>query len=228
MEEIRIDRQEVLRYLGYHGQKMSPEDEARIDECIAAMERGAKPRYIYRIFDIMQDFDREEIRVLGSEMVFRGRDIYEHLRSCKKCAVLAATLGIEADNMIRIAQRTDMTRAVILDACAGDMIEKVCDAAEREIEAEAAKEKKGLNFRFSPGYGDFPLETQQMITAALETGKKIGLTLTKNALMIPRKSVTAVVGLTFQIGKKKTVNRCSTCSMQGQCRFRREGRTCGR
>lgn len=228
MEEIRIDRQEVLRYLGYHGQKMTEADERRIDDCIAAMERGAKPRFIYRIFDIAQDFAREEIRILETNMIFRGRDIYEHLRSCKKCAVLAATLGIEADNMIRIAQRTDMTRAVILDACAGDMIEKVCDAAEREIEAVAAKEKKGLNFRFSPGYGDFPLETQKEITAALETGKKIGLTLTENSLMIPRKSVTAVVGFTFQIGKKKNTDRCSTCSMQGQCRFRREGRTCGR
>ena len=49
-------------------------------------------------------------------MKLTGNDIYEHLRECRKCAVMAVTLGIAADNAIRVAQSSDMTKAVIYDA----------------------------------------------------------------------------------------------------------------
>lgn len=37
--------------------------------------------------------------------------------------------------------------------------------------------------RFSPGYGDFPLECQGMLLEALEAGKRIGIKLTDSLLM---------------------------------------------
>ena len=48
--------------------------------------------------------------------------------------------------------------------------------------------------RFSPGYGDFPLECQGMLLEALEAGKRIGIKLTDSLLMMPSKSVSAVMG----------------------------------
>ena len=224
--DLTLDRQEVLRYLGYRGQTIDSRTDALISGCMDQMLKTAKPRYVYRIFEVRQDIEKETILLPECGLVLPGRDIYEHLRECRKCALMAATLGIEADNLIRVAETGEMSRAVILDACATDMIEKVCDWAEREIEARAAEENRGVNFRFSPGYGDLPLTLQGQIGAVLDTVRKIGLTMTENSLMIPRKSVTALIG--FTVRPRKQVSKCAACSMRGQCRFRKEGTTCGR
>ncbi len=220
------NKAEILRYLGYHSQKVDPQTEALIDDCIEELLKVAKPRYVYRIFTVQQDSLNETIFLPECNLTLSGRDIYEHLRECRKCAIMSATLGIEVDNLIRVTEAETMSRAVILDACATELIEKLCDFVELEIASLAAKEKRGINYRFSPGYGDCPLTLQNRIGDVLDTSRKIGLTITENALMIPRKSVTAFIGFTIQI--KKNTNKCATCSMGGRCKFRMEGTTCGR
>ncbi|MDD4335226.1 MAG: hypothetical protein PHY77_06425, partial [Desulfotomaculaceae bacterium] len=47
--------------------------------------------------------------------------------------------------------------------------------------------------RFSPGYGDWPLESQQQFIESI-SGEKIGLAVTSHYLLQPVKSVTAVIG----------------------------------
>ncbi|MBE5040663.1 methionine synthase [Oscillospiraceae bacterium DSM 107454] len=226
--DITLDRQEILRYLGYRGQMIDNRTQKELDGCMQELLETAKPRYCYRIFEVRQDLEKEEIVLPQCDLRLLGRDIYEHLRGSRKCAVMAATLGIEADNLIRISEAESMTRAVILDACAADMIEKVCDMAEAEIGALAAAEGCGLTSRYSPGYGDFPLSVQESISRILDTGRQIGLTVTENQLMIPRKSVTALIGFSLRPGLKKKGSRCAVCSMRGRCKFRKEGTYCGR
>lgn len=223
---LTLDKQEILRYLGYRGQVLDSRTDGLLDQCIRQMLEGAKPRYTYRIFQVKQNIDDETIFLPECNLTLPGRDIYEHLRECRKCALMAATLGVEADNLIRVAETGEMSRAVVLDACATEMIEKVCDFVEQEIAAKAAEEGRGINSRFSPGYGDFPLEIQTQIGRILDAGRKIGLTVTPNALMLPRKSVTALIG--FTIRPKKAASKCTLCSMRGRCKFRKEGTTCGR
>ena len=88
-----------------------------------------------------------------------------------------------------------MSRAVILQAAAAAMIEEYCDRVCREL--KAAYEAKGLYLRprFSPGYGDFPLECQPYLLECVDGGKQLGIRLTGGYLMMPSKSVTAVMGL---------------------------------
>lgn len=224
--ELRPDSQEILRYFGYGNGKPDLQTEKLMNECTETILKLVKPRYTYKIFDISLDLENERIILPGCNITFEGRDIYEHLRECRKCAVMAVTLGIEVDNAIRVAQVESMTKAMMLDACATEIIEKLCDEAEKEIAQIADKEGRKLNYRFSPGYGDFPITTQKIIGEILDVNRKIGLTITDKSLMIPRKSVTAVVGFANAIRKKK--NRCANCSMNGKCRYRREGTTCGR
>ncbi len=222
--ELKPDRREILRYLGYHGQTPDPQTDALLSQCIIKLQQAVKPRFTYRIFEVTQDLKNKRTLLPECDLVLPGHDIYRHLQGCEKCAVMAATLGIEADNLIRIAEAESMSRAVILDACATELIEKLCDYAEQEIAGLAAREEKHLNFRFSPGYGDCPLSLQKPITEILDTQRKIGLTVTEHALMLPRKSVTALLGFTRQ---PKHHASCATCSLQGRCQFQKEEKPCG-
>jgi len=48
--------------------------------------------------------------------------------------------------------------------------------------------------RFSAGYGDFLLENQKMMYDMLKLDR-IGVTINENCILMPEKSVTAVVGI---------------------------------
>ena len=81
-----------------------------------------------------------------------------------------------------------------------------------------------LNRRFSPGYGDLPIETQAKFLAVTDATKRVGINLSDSFLMIPRKSVTAIIGL-FTDGKLARPRRkkiaCGDCSMKKNCEYRR-------
>ena len=224
---LTLDYHEILRYLGHWGQKVDQQTESLILRCMEEIQQAAKPRYFYQIYDIRCDIDNEAILLPECGLTLPGRDLYEHLRQCRKCAVMAATLGIEADNLIRIAENTEMSRAVVLDACATEMVEKLCDAAELEIAQIAARENRGLQSRFSPGYGDCPLSAQRSIVNALNATRLIGLTVTPTSLLMPTKSVTAVIGLfDGEVHDAQTRPTCNICRMREHCRFRAAHTTC--
>lgn len=222
---MNIDKNEVLRYLGHKNQDIDEELNSLIDKCIIEIVENSKPLYIYKIFDI--EVKADSIEVLGTNLSLKGKDIYNHLKDAKKIAIMAATLGVNADNKIRITGKINMTKSFILDACATDFIEKVCDRVEGEIIEKAKEENYKTNFRYSPGYGDLPIDIQGEIIAVLNANKSIGLTTTESSIMIPRKSVTAIVGFLEQDAKLSKKRSCESCNLSKTCNFRREGGSCG-
>lgn len=212
---IDIDKKEVLRYLGYKDTTPDEKPDALIDLCINEICLSASPKTVYAVFEL------DGIHLENTVLSLEGNDIKNHLSGCSKCVLMAATLGADVERKIAQAQICDMTKALILDACATAAIESVCDKLCDDIEKEIAPLK--LTTRYSPGYGDFPLEMQKTIVSVLDAGRKIGLTLTPENIMIPRKSVTAVMGIT---DKERTTKTCDTCNLKDTCTYRKEGTTC--
>ena len=225
-ESLNIDKKEVLRYLGHKDQEIDQELDSLIDTCIVELEQVARPLYTYRVFDVAVT-DNSEISIVGTNLILKGNDIFTHLKDAKKCAILAATLGVSVDNKIRVMGKTDLTKSFILDACATDRIEKVCDKAEAEIIEQAKAEGFKTNFRYSPGYGDLPIDIQGEIISILNANKTIGLTTTATSILIPRKSVTALVGFLEPEAKVVKKRNCGNCNLRKTCNFRREGGSCG-
>lgn len=227
---IQIDKSEVLRYLGHKNQKVDENTQRMIDSCIDEIQGLSRYRYTYQVFETKIGFYKGMscIELKCTNLKLTGNDIYEHLRDCRKCAVMAVTLGIEVDNAIRVAQNSDMLKAVVMDSCATEYIEKICDEVEEMIGREAAADGCGINYRFSPGYGDLPISTQKELLSVIDAGRKMGITLTDSFLMIPGKSVTAIVGFTKSLNPKPKRTKCDICSMRDRCAFRKAGKTCGR
>ncbi len=101
--------------------------------------------------------------------------------------IFAATIGIGADRLINKYSTLSPSRAVIIDGCATAAIECWCDYLCEEIFCVPAQE------RFSPGYGDLPLDMQPQILSYLGANLNIGLSMTDSMLLTPTKSVTAIV-----------------------------------
>ncbi len=200
---------EALRYLGYKGE---PDEQTkamllRADEAMG----NVQPSSCHRV-----------LKKSECEHLLIGNDIKKHLMGCERVIVFAATLGVDADRLIRAAEISDMAYATVLDAYASAFIEEYCDKCEAEF-----MQYGNLTWRFSPGYGDYPIALQNEYIKLLSADKQTGLTATENHILIPRKSVTAIMGITDK-PRGEIKNKCDNCSMKDKCVIRKGGQSCGR
>lgn len=221
---MHIDRKEVLRYLGHKNCVIDKSIDLLIDECIKEIKEISNYKYVYNIFNIQRYED--SISLSESNLVFKGKDILEHLKDSSMCAVMAVTLGSMMDTRIRYYEKVDLTKALILDACASTAVEWICDEVQNEIKQKAENMNLGIIYRYSPGYGDFSIEIQSKVINALEAQKRIGLTVNENNILIPRKSVSAVIGFQDKNIKSEPPG-CKKCSSFGKCEYRKGGSYCG-
>lgn len=222
--ELEINKEEVLRYLGYKGQDIDKNLNNTIEECREEIRKVITPRVVYSYKNIKSNDDGVE--VITTNLILKGKDIKEHLRNSTECVLMAVTLGNEIERKTRLYEKTNLTKALILDACATTAVEEVCDIVENSIKEKAILSGMNITFRYSPGYGDLPLDVQNSFLRALEAQKKIGLTVSENNLLFPRKSVTAIIGI-VNSGIEKTKKSCKECNNYENCSFRREGESCG-
>ena len=230
-----IQRTEVLRYLGYTGKKIDVSTDQFIDECLQEITEIASPKHQTRVYDL--EFHPDEIHVQNTTLILRGHDIANHLQHSQKCALMAVTLGIQVDQRIIFYNHTNLTKAVILDACATAYVENVCDQVESQLKAVALESGMHTTFRFSPGYGDLPIEMQNELLRVLNAPITIGLTVTPEHILLPLKSVTAIIGFgvpleNFLPKKRKTQKeaidneKCHTCLNYRNCIYLKEGKYC--
>ena len=222
--ELDINKEEVLRYLGYKGQDIDENINNTIEECREEIKKVITPRVVYSYKNIKSSDDGVE--VITTNLILKGKDIKEHLKNSTECVLMAVTLGNEVEKRTRLYEKTNLTKALILDACATTAVEEVCDIVENGVKEKAILDGMNITFRYSPGYGDLPLDVQNSFLRALEAQKKIGLTVSENNLLFPRKSVTAIIGI-VNSGIEKKRKSCEECSNYQNCSFRKEGESCG-
>ncbi len=219
ISDVRLeedDRREVLRYLGYNGQEIDASLNDVIDEAIADTNAAAEPRLIYKVFPI---------EALEKELSFlTGDDIHNLLNGAESVVLLSATAGMKVDMITRQTAIRDPLKSLIIDSAGSALVEAICDTAEARLRKEVEAEGKYLTWRFSPGYGDLPLAAQRPFFETLQIAR-IGISLNENNLMTPRKSVTAVMGISQEPTTKRT-KTCATCPLTGHCRFQKAGITC--
>lgn len=225
---IEIDEREVLRYLQYKNQDIGDNLSEKIKQCIKKTRKIINPRFIFRKYKIkklkLSDV-KSEVYLEEANLTLKSDNIHNLLLECDECILMSATLGLEIEKEIRKLTYTDLTKAIIVDACATAAIEEVCDIVQDNIAKKLLKEGKYITYRYSPGYGDLPIEKNVDINNLLNSQKEIGLTVTNSGIMIPRKSVVALIGVSHK-GITNTKKSCENCSNRHNCDYKKEGNSC--
>ena len=217
---MKLSVDDAVRYLGAGAG--NAELRRMTEETAAALETKIRPRYTWRAFHTEQAENGVFLRETGE--CLPGETARRMLSECDTAVLIACTLGAEFDAMERTWQARDIARAVVLDACGSALAEAGCDAAEEEIAARFP----GLyrTDRFSPGYGDLPLEIQGWFLRVLDAGKRLGITANASCLLAPAKSVTAVIGLSAK-PQAARIRGCAFCRLREGCAYREWGTNCG-
>lgn len=212
-----ISNHEIYRYLGYGRQTPDVSVLEKIYNCKQRLMEDVTPRAVWKYYDI--DW-RDHTSISVEDILVTSRNLSKNLKDCHRICLMAATLGPAPDRFIQKAEVTAMSDAVIFQAVSAAMIEAYCNYINGQIRQEMEAQGLFLRPRFSPGYGDFPLDFQRTIGQLLNMSKEIGITLTDSLLMMPSKSVTAVIGID-SMDRHCEPSGCEVCNRAASCIYRR-------
>lgn len=187
--EPPFDRREIFRYAGVI--HTTPELENLLDECIKECSGILSYRVCFDEFPIKKNENELDLGFTATN----SSSLIKHLCGCRSVIIFAATVGLQLDRLINKYSRLSPAKAVLLQALGAERVEALCDNFCDDIKKQIKSENMILLPRFSPGYGDLPLNIQKDIFTVLDCPRKIGLSLNESLLMSPTKSVTAIVGI---------------------------------
>lgn len=202
-----IPRKEVYRYLGYRGKTPDEAVMQHIDTTAKDLAAVCVPRATWRLVPIRAE--NQEVLVEG--VYLSSPSLCKHLQGCTRAYLMAATLGEGVDRLMTRFAATDATRMVLLQAVGAACLEAVLDDLAREWLTLPEMQGLSLRSRYSPGYGDFPLDCQKDLIRLLDAPRRIGLSLTQSHMLSPLKSVTAVAGIGLPL-QPRFEHACALCS----------------
>ena len=201
---MNLDPREIARYLGIRGKALDPQGAAWADQCQGELAQAVTPRHLGRRLPLT---------------LFQGqsRDLDHHLRHCREGILYAVTLGPEADRLLRRWSAQSMAKAAVGQAVCAAWLDDLCAAYCATLEQDLAPGEY-LTPPFSPGYGDWDLAAQQTVLDRLHPPKRLGLSLTGGGMLVPEKSVTALVGISDR-PEEACGQKCMRCR-KTDCPFR--------
>lgn len=210
-----IKRNEILKNLQYRGSEIPQDIDNLISQAIEELKKTAKPKYKH--MEMEKDFE-------GWQNILIGKDVADLLDSSERIILMAVTLGNEIEMLIRRYSYSNLVYSVILDATAGAGVESL--ANDINIELEKIYKPYYLTDRFSPGYGDLPISVQNNFLKLINAEKDLGIKTSESGIMIPRKSITAIIGISEKPQSHRKAG-CENCRLYLDCEFVRRGETCG-
>lgn len=186
-----IDKSETLRYMGVRA-RITPELEALSEKGIRRVTDTAVCRGCYARVPV-ETLNEAHLTIAGESI--ESHHLARLLRECNEVFLMAATVGVQVDRLIRATASISPAECLAIDAAGSAAVEWVCDKLNEHLLQLANTEGKTLCKRFSPGYGDVPLEYQKSMSKLLNLPLNLGITLSDSLMMFPTKSVTAIIGI---------------------------------
>lgn len=217
--ESEIPVKEVQRYMGYRGiADIGPDIRAKIDKAIGQVSLQSHPRIISKEYPVTVRDNDVTIHAGYEDVVLHSESLARNLSGCCGAILLAATIGPACDMLVRRAGVTSAVDASIYQAAGAAAIESFLDDMNDRYKADYEAQGLFLRPRFSPGYGDLKLDHQKDWFRLLDITKQIGIELTDSLLMVPTKSVTAIIGIGINKGTQGC-SGCAGCNKKGTCDF---------
>ena len=216
---IDINRQQVLRNIGYGTNCTLPTRlTSLVDDYVENVHHLIEPSYSCVIRDINMVQDSHV--VIEGSIAFESQVVASLLEQCEKAAVFMVTIGEHLEETAyRLAEEGLIVQATVLDAVGSVAAEEVANFVQSRVKEIANNQGLVISQRFSPGYCDWEISQQRTVFWAV-SGDSMGIHLTDGCLMIPRKSISGIIGIGPRYGNVENYNPCKTCDKH-DCQGRR-------
>lgn len=207
---------QVLRGQGIDPARARPAVARAAREVLGEARALLAPAALYAILPV-RDFRHQRVTLEGGA-VFEGPLVARALAGATELAIAVCTIGPALEERVAaLFAAGDPVRALALDGAGTAALGEISRMTSARIRGEASARGLGTGMRASPGQEGWPLE-QQRVLFSLVPGEEISVRLTQSCLMLPRKSVSFVVGLGPEM--RPDAVTCDFCSKRERCPWR--------
>jgi len=217
--EIEIDKDEVCRYLGYR-KDLGPNSSisSLIDEEMDEAYVLIQPLCFYQLMDIRRI--RQPWVVLEDGLTITSDVLSRVLARCHQVAIFVASIGWDLEERVaQLMKDGQMLMATILDAIGSEAAEKTACYLQDKVQEVATSNGLDITLRYSPGYCDWDITQQRVLFEAMDSSP-LGVSLSEDCLMTPRKSVSGIIGLSRFKRYQLRYSPCRLCP-KTDCQSRR-------
>lgn len=198
--DLIVSEEEVSRYMGYGDH--TP-DEYILDMMRSMMEEMktlCQPKFGYDV--VTASVPDKSSLLLNGEKVSPGKIITHYLKESDYFILLVATAGLEYDHWKEnIQAEGDIVKLYVADALGSTIAEAIMALALKHLTHEAGEKGWKITNSYSPGYCGWPVSEQKILFSLLPENF-CNVTLTESSLMLPIKSVSAILGMGSAVEKK--------------------------
>lgn len=208
---IHIPKSQVLHHLGY------PRKHSRripfaplIDECLREAHDIIDPKYLCTLETV--SLVLRPVTLVRDSLALESQVLADLLEKCSSVAVFVATVGERLETTARkLAAEEDLIGSYIMDAIGSAAVEQVVEHVQKVVGRLARSQGLTASRRLSPGHCDWDIR-QQRALFELADAKLVGVRLSELGLMVPRKSVSGLIGLGPAEFNVASYNPCTLCT----------------
>lgn len=222
--KLKINEEEVLRYQGYHPNKAGETNEIILQITREEIEQSYcffEPKGIYSKVMIKNISSEGRINLENGLYLETNNSMINLLRGTSYLAFGLSTVGNHLEEKVaELFAKNEYPKAMALDAVGTVSVRSLSDYMRSLVCQEAKEQNFQTTKYFSPGSGDWDIHQQKNIFQIIPADK-IGVKLTESYMMVPKKSLSWIIG----IGKNITIpskndHSCQICQATN-CQFRK-------
>lgn len=192
VQDLILSPEELRITLGYGEAEPGPEVQEIIDHLTARALDVCHPRSGFRI---VEGYVEHQHLILAGLDFDPGAIIAAQLRKGTCFAVFIASIGTEMDTWLHdLREGDDIVSAYIADALGSVMAEAIVVCGLNRIEQHVTSAGLRITNPYSPGYCGWDVSEQHALFSLLPENF-CGVQLGESGLMLPIKSVSAVIGI---------------------------------
>jgi len=212
---------EVLRRQGIREHsRLKSDTNNLIQELLAIVKNGQllEPAIAYQTYPI-KEVGHDQL-LLEGDVVLHGSVLSSILAEARELAVVVCTIGLCLEKQVaEYFNNDEALRGFLLDGIGSAAVDslgfKVCSL----IGSEASLHGYQASSPLSPGGPRFPLSEQWQLSK-LAPADQIGVSLTSSGVMVPRKSLSMVIGMGPDMKTWTKAESCARCNLRNTCHYR--------
>lgn len=204
MMKLQVDKDKVLKFLGYGKRKVPKVIEKKIDQELNVYDSYICPDYYMK--RVVVDTTKKGTVSFNNEISLESSYLYRKLNDTKEAYVMVYTVGEKIESIIdKYSEDAEMMRAMVIDKIGVVALDNLRDQLVEQIEIK--EYPKVISSTSYPSQGDFKVEYQSVLFDLFKD-EKMNISISKSSQFTPLKTVLLVYGL----GKEKdTTSMCDAC-----------------
>jgi hypothetical protein len=211
---------EVLRRQGLGGgAKVRPEIGILVQELVGTVRKShlLEPAVAYEIYAVTDITQRK----LSLDSDLAGHlPLLQLIPGAKEMTIAVCTIGPRLEKKVTdYTSQGEPLRGMLLDGIGSVAVDSLAEEFCKFVANEASSRDYEAGSPINPGMPGLPITTQWALLE-LVPAQQIGVSLTSSGMMIPRKSVSMIIGIGPQMATWTRAEVCARCHLSKDCPYR--------